>query len=55
MTPVLDVIQEAQVVAMRPQNRKRERVIGKIFEFEMDSRGLMTIHGRIWVQYTGGA
>lgn len=30
-------------------------MIGQVFEFEMDSRGLMIFRGRIWVPYTGGA
>ena len=55
MTPILDTIQEARVEAVRPKNRKRERVIRKISEFEKDSRGLMTFHGRVWVPYMGGA
>ena len=55
ITPVLDAIREAQVVAMRPENRKIERVIGQIFEFETDSQGLITFHRLIWVPYTGGA
>ena len=55
MTPVLDTIREAQVVAVRTENRKRERVIGQIYEFETDSWGLMTFRRRIWVPYTGDA
>lgn len=47
MNPVLDTIQEAEVEAMRPENRKRERVIGQISELVADSRGLMTFQGRI--------
>ncbi|CAH1446826.1 unnamed protein product [Lactuca virosa] len=47
MTPVLDIIREAQVEAVRPENRKRERVIGQVSEFVTDSRGLMTFRGRI--------
>ena len=47
ITLVSDTNREAQVVAVRPKNRKRERVIGQIFEFETDSRGLMTFHG--WI------
>ncbi|CAH1437170.1 unnamed protein product [Lactuca virosa] len=55
VTPVLDTIREAQAEAVRPENRKRERVIGQASEFVTDSRGLMTFRGRIWVPYTGGA
>ena len=55
MTPVLDTLREAQVEAMRPENRKRERVIGQISEFIADSRGLMTFQGRIWVPFEGRA
>ena len=55
MTPVLDIIREARVEAVRPENRKRERVIGQVSEFVTDSRGLMTFRGRIWVPYTGEA
>ena len=36
MSPVLDTIGEAQVVAVRPENRKREQVIGQISEFRTD-------------------
>ena len=42
MTPVLDTIREAQVEAVRPENRKREQVIGYVSKFEMDTCGLMT-------------
>ncbi|CAH1425868.1 unnamed protein product [Lactuca virosa] len=45
MTSVLDIIWEAQVEAVRPENRKRERVIGQVSEFVTDSRGLMTFRG----------
>lgn len=55
MNPILDIIREAQVEAVRPENRKRERVIRQVPEFVTDSRGLMTFRGRIWVPYTGGA
>nr|KAJ0216576.1 hypothetical protein LSAT_V11C300117000 [Lactuca sativa]KAJ0218887.1 hypothetical protein LSAT_V11C300117040 [Lactuca sativa] len=54
ITLVLDTIREAQLEAMRPENRKRERVIGQISEFVSDSRGLMTFQGRIWVPFGGG-
>ena len=55
MTSVLDTIREAQVEAMRPENRKRERVIGQISEFIADSWGLMTFPRQIWVPFEGGA
>ncbi|CAH1436072.1 unnamed protein product [Lactuca virosa] len=55
MTPVLDIIREAQVEAMRPENRKREWVIGQVSEFIADSRGLMTFQCRIWVPFEGRA
>ena len=42
MTPILNTIQEAQVEAMRPENCKRERLIGQVFEFTTDSQWLMT-------------
>ena len=54
MTLVLDIIREAQVEAVRLENRKRERVIGQVSEFVTDSHGLMTFRGRIWMPYTGG-
>ena len=54
MNPVLDTIQEAQVEAVRLENRKKEQVIGPVPEFETDSRGLMTFQGRIWVPYIDG-
>ena len=37
MTPVLDTIREAQEKAVRPENRKREQVIGQVSEFVTDS------------------
>ena len=55
MNPVLDTIREAQLEVVRPENRKREQLIGQVYEFEKDSHGLMTFRGRIWVPYTGGA
>ena len=54
MTPVLDTIRGAQVEAARPENRKREQVVGQVSEFVTDSRGLMTFQGRIWVPFVGG-
>ena len=54
MTPVLDTIRGAQAEAVRPENRKRERVIGQVSEFVTDSRGLMTFQGKIWVPFVGG-
>ena len=42
ITSVLDTIREAQAEAVRPENRKRERVIGQVSEFVTDTRGLMT-------------
>lgn len=32
-----------------------ERVVGHVSTFDIDSRGLLTLHGRIWVPYVGGA
>ena len=46
MTPVLDIIREAQVEVVRPENRNREWVFGQMSEFVTD------IRGRIWVPYT---
>ena len=40
MTPVLDTIRGAQAEAVRPENHKRERVIGQVSEFVTDSGGL---------------
>ena len=42
MIPVFDAIRGAQAEAVRPKNRKRERVIGLVSKFVTDSRGLMT-------------
>ena len=39
---------------MRPENQKRERVIGQVSEFVTDGRGLMMFQGRIWVSHVGG-
>ena len=43
MTPVLDTIWEAQAEAVRPENRKWERVIGQVPELITDSRRMMTL------------
>ena len=45
MTQILDTIREAQAEVVRPENRKRERVIGQVSEFVTDSRGLMIYRG----------
>ena len=42
MTPVLDTIREAQAEAVKPENYKKEQMIGQVPEFVTDSRGLMT-------------
>ena len=55
MTLILDTIREAQAEAMRPENHKKELVIGQVFEFVMDIRALMTFRGSMWVPYTGGS
>lgn len=39
----------------RRRIKKSERVMGQISAFDIDSRGLLTIHGRVWVSYSGGA
>ena len=44
-TPVLDTIRETQAEVMRPENRKKERVIGQVPKFVRDSRGRMTFRG----------
>ena len=40
---------------MRPENRKRERVIGQVSEFVTDGRGFLTFQGWIWVSFSGEA
>ena len=36
------------------EHRKSERIVGQVSSFDYDSRGLLTLHHRVWVPYHGG-
>ena len=55
MTPILEMIRGTQSEAIKEENRKRETVVGQVSAFDMDNRGLLTLHGRFSMPYTGGA
>ena len=54
VTPLLEQIREAQQEAIKEEHRKNERVVGQVSSFDYDSRGLLTLHRRVWVPYHGG-
>ena len=54
VTPLLERIREAQQEAMKEEHRKSERIVGQVSSFDYDSRGLLTLHRRVWVPYLGG-
>ena len=39
---------------MKEEHRKSERIVGQVISFDYDSRGLLTLHRRVWVLYHGG-
>ena len=41
-------------MAMKEEHRKSERIVGSVASFDYDSRGLLTLHWRVWVPYWGG-
>lgn len=53
ITPVLKIIMQAQSEVVKEENKKSKRIIGHISSFDIDSRGLLTLHGRIWVPHSG--
>ena len=54
VTPLLERIREAQQEAMKEEHRKSERIVGQVSSFDYDSRGLLSLHRRVWVPYLGG-
>ena len=54
VTPLLEQIREAQQEAMKEEHRKSEQIVGQVTSFDYDSRGLLTLHRRVWVPYHGG-
>ena len=54
VTPLLERIREAQQEVMKEEHRKSERIVGQVSSFDYDSRGLLTLHRRVWVPYHGG-
>ena len=54
MTPVLEIIKDAQSEAIKLENRKSERAVGQFLAFDIDKRGLLTLYGWFWVLYAGG-
>ena len=51
ITPLLERIREAQVEGLKEERQKCERIVGRVASFDYDSRGLLTLHGRVWVPY----
>lgn len=51
ITPLLKQIREAQVEAMNEEHWKSERIVGQVVFFNYDSRGLLTLHRRVYVPY----
>ena len=54
ISPLLDMIKEAQVKGVKKENWKIEKIRGQYPLFVKDSRGLLTQCGRVWVPVTGG-
>lgn len=52
VTPILEMIRVTKMEAIRVENRKSDPTIGQMLAFDNDSRGLVTLHGRIWVPYS---
>lgn len=55
VTLVLELIKNAQTEVVKEENRKSEMIVGHISTFDIDSYGLLTLQGRVWVLYSGGA
>ena len=51
ITPLLEHIREAQVESLKEERTKCERIVGQVASFDYDSRGLLTLHWRLWVSY----
>ena len=51
ITPLLDQVREAQVETTKEEHRKSEHIVGQVASFDYDSRGLLTLHRRVWVPY----
>ena len=53
VTPVLEMIRVAQSEAIKEENWKSEQAVCQLSAFDHDSRGLLMVHDRIWVPYSG--
>ena len=51
ITPLLEWIREVQVEGLKEERQKYERIVGRVASFYYDIRGLLTLHGRVWVPY----
>ena len=51
---LMGLIREAQIEGVREENWKKERIRGEITIFVLDSRGLLTRCGQVWVPMYGG-
>lgn len=54
ITPLLEQIKGARVEGLKEERQKCERIVGRVASFDYDNRGLLTLHGRVWVPYRGG-
>ena len=54
ITPLLERIREAHAEGMKEECQKCEQIVGRVASFDYDSRGLLTLHWRVWVPYMGG-
>ena len=49
ITPLLEQIREAHVEGLKEERRKCKRITGQVASFDYDNRGLLDLHGRVWV------
>ena len=54
ITPLLKLIREAQIEAMKEEHRKSERIVCRVASFDYHSHGLLTLRRRVGVPYWGG-
>lgn len=53
-SPLLDLIEEAQVEGIKERNRNKEKIRGQITNFATGRRGLLNQCGKVWVPVLGG-
>ena len=51
LTLLLEQIRKARVEAMKVEHRMSGRIVSQVSSFDYDSRGLLTLHQRVWVPY----